>query len=76
MDVTKDENHKPERKERAHSDGGTYTVCYSFYLSASVDIEAASEEEAEQKCKEMIARGELAADLNEMEVGEHKVWVD
>lgn len=72
----KDDNQNPERGERAHSDGGKYTVYYSFYLSASVDIEAASEEEAEQKCKEMIARGELAADLNDMEVGEHKVWVE
>lgn len=53
-----------------------FTVHYSFYLSDCIEVEASSEREAEQKVEEMICCGELAEDLNRMEVGDSQVWVD
>ena len=52
-----------------------FNVHYSFYLSDSIDIEADTEDEARDKVQNMIIRGELG-NLNEMDVGEHTVWID
>ena len=52
-----------------------FEVHYSFYLSDSTEVEAENEDEAKMKVEGMIARGELG-NLNEMDVGEQKVWVD
>jgi hypothetical protein len=52
-----------------------FRVHYSFYLSDSIDIEAKTEQEAESICQEMIESGEIG-NLNEMEIGEQKVWID
>ena len=52
-----------------------FRVHYSFYLSESIDISAETEEEAERICEEMIECGEIG-NLNEMEIGDQKVWVD
>lgn len=53
-----------------------FRVHYSFYLSDSVEVEASSEAEAEAKVEEMIENCELGDNLNEMCVGDSKVWVD
>lgn len=67
-DVVKDllSTTEPKRKFR---------VFYSFYLSDWVEIEANSEEEAEEICKGMILAGEIG-NLNEMDIGDQKVWID
>jgi len=53
-----------------------YTVHYSFYMSDSVEVEAENEHDAELKVSGMITNGEIAEDLNKMEIGEHKIWID
>jgi hypothetical protein len=53
----------------------TFRVHYSFYLSDSIDIEAETEEQAEAIVDDMICCGELG-NLNEMDVGDSKIWVD
>jgi hypothetical protein len=52
-----------------------FRVHYSFYLSDSIDIEAETEQQAESICEEMICRGEIG-NLNEMEIGDQKIWID
>ena len=52
-----------------------FTVHYSFYLSDSIEIDADNEEEARNKVQDMILSGELG-NLNEMDIGEQKVWID
>jgi len=54
----------------------TFNVHYSFYLSDSVEVEAESEKEAELKVAGMITNGEIAEDLNKMEIGDHEIWID
>lgn len=53
----------------------TFRVHYSFYLSDYIDIEAETEQEAENKVDTMIQNGEIG-NLNEMEIGDQKIWVD
>lgn len=50
-------------------------VHYSFYLSDSIEVEAADEEEAKEKVRGMILNAEIG-NLNEMDIGEQKIWVD
>ena len=52
-----------------------YNVHYSFYLSDRIEVEANSQEEAEAKVEEMIENGEIG-NLNEMTVGDSKIWID
>ena len=52
-----------------------FNVHYSFYLSDSIEIDADNEEEARNKVQDMILSGELG-NLNEMYIGEQKVWID
>lgn len=52
-----------------------FRVHYSFYLSDSIDIEAKNEQEAESIVGDMICRGEIG-NLNEMEIGDQKIWID
>ncbi len=52
-----------------------FNVHYSFYLSDSIEIDADNEEEARNKVQDMILSGELG-NLNEMDIGEQKVWID
>lgn len=52
-----------------------FNVHYSFYLSDSIEIDADNEEEARNKVHDMILSGELG-NLNEMDIGEQKVWID
>lgn len=52
-----------------------FEVHYSFYLSDSIEIEAENEEEAKNKCDKMIIGGEIG-NLNEMELCDHKIWID
>lgn len=51
-----------------------FNVHYSFYLSDSIEIDADNEEEARNKVQDMILAGELG-NLNEMDIGEQKVWI-
>ena len=53
----------------------TFNVHYSFYLSDSIDVEAIDEKDAENKVAEMIENGQIGK-LNDMIIGEQKVWVD
>ena len=53
----------------------TFNVHYSFYLSDSIDIEAIDEKDAENKVTEMIENGKIG-NLNDMIIGEQKVWID
>lgn len=52
-----------------------FRVHYSFYLSEYIDVEADTEAEAEAKVEEMIENGEIG-NLNEMEIGDSKIWID
>ena len=52
-----------------------FDVHYSFYLSDCIEIEADTEEEARDKVQTMIDCGELG-NLNEMDIGEQRIWVD
>lgn len=52
-----------------------YKVNYSFYLSEYHEVEAESEKEAIEIVEKMIENAELG-NLNEMDIGEQKVWVD
>lgn len=52
-----------------------FNVHYSFYLSDSIEVEADNEKDAENKVAEMIEQGQIG-NLNEMDIGEQKVWVD
>lgn len=53
----------------------TFNVHYSFYLSDSVNVEAIDEKDAENKVTEMIENGQIG-NLNDMIIGEQKVWID
>ena len=52
-----------------------FNVNYSFYLSDSIEVEAESEQEDEYIVDGMICRGEIG-NLNEMEIGESRIWTD
>lgn len=52
-----------------------FRVHYSFYLSDAVVISAETEEEAEMICQKMIENGDIG-NLNEMDIGDSKVWID
>lgn len=51
-----------------------FRVHYSFYLSDSIEVEAENEAQAEAIVEEMIECGELGI-LNEMDIGDSKIWV-
>ena len=53
----------------------TFNVHYSFYLSDSVNVVAIDEKDAENKVTEMIENGQIG-NLNDMIIGEQKVWID
>jgi hypothetical protein len=53
----------------------TFRVHYSFYLSDSIEVEAENEAQAEAIVQEMIEHEEIG-NLNEMDIGDSKVWVD
>jgi hypothetical protein len=52
-----------------------FKVHYSFYLSDSIEVEAENEQQAESIVDDMICSGELG-NLNEMDVGDSKIWID
>ena len=60
--------------KRKENDMKKFNVHYSFYLSDSIEIDADNEEEARNKVQDMILAGELG-NLNEMDIGEQKVWI-
>jgi len=53
----------------------TFNVHYSFYLSDSIEVKAKDERDAEDIVESMIESGEIG-NLNEMDIGDQKVWVD
>lgn len=52
-----------------------FNVHYSFYLSESIEVDAENADEACEKVDEMLDNGEIG-NLNEMDIGERKVWID
>jgi hypothetical protein len=52
-----------------------FKVHYSFYLSDSIEVEAENEQQAESIVDDMICSGELG-NLNEMDIGDQKIWID
>lgn len=52
-----------------------FNVHYSFYLSESIEVDANDKDEACKKVEEMLDNGEIG-NLNEMDIGERKVWID
>lgn len=65
LEMNEVEEEKPKKKFEVH---------YSFYLSESEEVEAESEEEARDIVERMLDNGELG-NLNEMDIGERKVWI-